>query len=268
MKRKWILCMVAILIIVVGIFCRWKFVGRTYEKVFTPSLGQTQNITKLKIATYNIKVLDKGNHLDALVKELKASNIDIVTFQEVDKRAARSKNMDMIQEIADKSGYTYSYFYESMWLGKGAYGLGIVSKYPIERVSSKELVNDFFEEPRILAQADIRVGKKTLHIYNTHLSYKNRDMRKQQVNEIANLLKGQKNTVLMGDMNAFNVDDLYDIKGFHAVNTKDSLYLTFRDMAPTDNILYSEHMSVSDVTLTPSSFSDHDLLSCYLYLDK
>lgn len=266
MKRKWKLYIIVIMVIALGIFCRWKFIGRTYEIVFTPQIGQREEIKKIKIATYNVKILDKGNALDLLVKELKKENIDIICFQEIDKNAYRSKNMDMIQEIADKSGYGHYYFYESMWLGKGSYGLGIVSRYPIERVSSKELVNDFFEEPRILAKADIRVGEKVLHVYNTHVSYRNRDMRKQQIEEISNVLKGEKDTILMGDMNAFYEGDLYDLEGYHSVNNKEHTYLTFRNIAPTDNIFYANHMTVSDIKLTPSSFSDHNLLSCYLYL--
>lgn len=80
----------------------------------------------------------------------------------------------------------------------GYYGLGLLSRYPILSVSSHSLPNELLKEPRILAGAKIQAGEEILSVYLTHLSYKERDVRWEQIDYLKEELQNERNTILMG----------------------------------------------------------------------
>ena len=78
------------------------------------------------IGTYNIKSLNYGkNDLKSFNKDIIDLKLDIICLQEVDKNSLRSGNFDMLKIMANSSGYCYYYFYPTMWILSGYYGLGI-----------------------------------------------------------------------------------------------------------------------------------------------
>jgi endonuclease/exonuclease/phosphatase family metal-dependent hydrolase len=251
------------------LFCFWRYRDRDYTITIQEQETSNQEAPDtLNIATYNVKLLNNGTDLDKFINDIEGLDLDIIALQEVDKNAGRSNNMDMVREMAEGAGYEYYYFYESMWLFDGSYGLGIISKYPILEVTSTELPAGTFSEPRILAGAKIDVNGEILHIYNTHLNYFNRGIRDSQVDAITDIMKNQENTIFMGDMNNFFVEDIYTIDGFQSLNTKDRTFVTFRESAFTDNIYYSDNLEVTDIIVTDTSFSDHRLFWCVVRLEK
>lgn len=148
----------------------------------------------------------------------------------------------------------------------GYYGLGILSRYPLMKVSSMRLPNGWMSEPRILVQADILIGDRVLYIYNTHVSYKDKEMRKKQIDFIKEYLKGRKDSILMGDFNIFSDADFFDIENKHSINRADQHFITFRDFGFSDNIFYSDNLQAIRADVMPSAFSDHNVLYCDIRL--
>jgi len=266
--KRWFIIVGSILLIVIyGIFCFWRYRNLDYTKQLQVSASSNdQTPTTLNVATYNVKLLNNGNDLNHFLDDINGLNLDIIGLQEVDQLAGRSKNMDMVKEMAQAAGYEYYYFYESMWLFDGYYGLGIMSKYPIIEVTSTALPAGTFSEPRILAGAKIDVNGKIIQVYNTHLNYFNRSIRDVQIEVICNLLKNQSNTIFLGDMNNFAIEDIFEIEGFKSLNTKDKTYVTFRDSSYTDNLYYSNDFDLQNIHVNQTSFSDHHLFWCKLHL--
>lgn len=236
-----------------------------YTKVFE-NVVDSPAVQKIRVGTYNIKSLNMGEGLDSFTKEMSSLFVDVVCLQEVDQNASRSHRLDMVKSMAQAAGYPYYYFFPSMWMVDGYYGLGILSRYPLIKVSSMRLPNGWMSEPRILVQADILIGDRVLHIYNTHVSYKDREMRKKQVAFIGEYLKGKKDTILMGDFNIFSDADFFDIENMHSINRADQHFITFRDFGFPDNIFYSDNLQAMQADVLPSAFSDHNFLYCDIRL--
>lgn len=259
-KMKLACGVVAVITAVSGAFVLWRFTGSSYHRTFTSQLYASEDVdvSQIKVATYNLKSLDSGEGLNDFANDIEGLNLDIIALQEVDKNALRSGNMDMVKEMAELTGFEYYYFYQTMWIGYGYYGLGILSKYPITEVSSRQLPNKLIAEPRILAQAQIKIGANTLSVYHTHLSYGDQDIRNLQINALKEEVEGKQNTILMGDFNTFFQDN-FTITGMDSINGKQQ-FLTFRSLGTPDNIYFSNNFEAVDTQMKSSSFSDHNLL--------
>ena len=250
-------------------FCFWRYREIDYTITIQEQQTSTEAVPKtLNVATYNVKLLNNGNDLDKFIKDVEGLNLDIIGLQEVDQSAGRSNNMEMVREMAKGAGFEYYHFYESMWLIDGAYGLGVLSKYPILEVSSSSLPSGTLSEPRILANAKIDVNGEILHIYNTHLNYFNRGIRDSQIEAINDIIENEENTIFMGDMNNFFLEDIFNINGFQSLNTKERTFVTFRESGFTDNLYYANNLEVSDINVKATTFSDHHLLWCVIHLNK
>lgn len=259
-KIKLVCGIAAVITAVSGAYVVWRFTGNSYHRTFTSQLYASEDINRsqIKVATYNLKSLDSGDGLYDFAKDIEGLDLDVIALQEVDKNALRSGNMDMVKEMAALAGYEYYYFYQTMWIGYGYYGLGILSKYPITEVSSRQLPNKLIAEPRILAHAQIKIGANTLSVYHTHLSYGDQDIRDLQIAALKNEVEGKSNTILMGDFNTFFQDN-FMIDGMDSINGKQQ-FLTFRSLGTPDNIYFSNDFEAVDTQMKPSSFSDHNLL--------
>lgn len=207
MKRILLFILIVILF-VVGRFYYTVFNSNYIHKELNERIQSNNNIHSIRIGTYNIKSLNYGDHVDDFINDIENLNLDVICLQEVDENARRSDNIDMVKEIARKGEYPYYYFFPTMWILDGYYGLGIVSKYPILEVESLHLPNTLLKEPRILTRNIISVGQKELTIYNTHLSYENNEYRRNQISTIQNEIKETSNVIVTGDFNSWG-DESY-----------------------------------------------------------
>lgn len=255
-----------ILVVAIIVFCLWRFEKRDYTKTFDVE-NDIENVETIHVATYNVKILNNGNDLDKAIEDLKPLDLDIICLQEVDKNSLRSKDMDMVKEIADGLGMDYYYFYKSMWLLDGHYGLGIISKYPIQEVSSQELPTDLFSEPRVLAKAEIVVGDEIINVYNTHLTWKSWNYHTDQIEYIKEHI-GRENTILMGDFNAYWDENKETVLDLNQMNHDLNPYITFRGVASPDNIFYTDDFEMIESGMIETSFSDHNSLNCVLRIVK
>lgn len=224
-----------------------------------------KQIDRIRVASYNIKTLNKGNSLQAVKNDLTHLEADIVALQEVDCNAFRSNKMDMVKAIAKDTPYKYSYFFPSMWVIDGYYGLGIISKFPIKEVSSQQLPTQLLEEPRILSKAIIALPNKDINVYNTHLSFRNRDDRKRQIAFIQSNLEAE-NSIMLGDFNTFTFDDFFTLPKMESINNLEKQFISFKDFGFPDNIFYSPEFVGENANVMPTTFSDHHMLYIDLLL--
>lgn len=108
-------------------------------QICSPTAAQT-----LKLISYNIHHgTNKGgrNTLEEIGEFLKLQKADLIGLQEVDSMCNRSGIVDQMKELAALTGMHYAFARHFAYDG-GAYGLGILSRYPIpgernDRISSK-----------------------------------------------------------------------------------------------------------------------------------
>jgi len=160
--------------------------------------GKTGSADTLKILTYNVrncKGLDNFTNYERIAQIIKRMNADVVAIQELDSATTRSNSVDVLAELALKTGM-FSTYNPSISFQGGAYGIGILSKEKPIRKESVPLPGK--EEKRSV----LLVEMQDFVFCCTHLSL-TQDDRKASVGIIKNLVSSCKKPVLLsGDMNA------------------------------------------------------------------
>ncbi len=222
---------------------------------------------ELTVATYNIKACTGGDQLEAVAKVITESGADIVALQEVDSYAKRSGKIEQIAELSKRT-LPYYHFFKAMDFQGGAYGLGILSRYPLENCQTTELKIEKDMEPRILASATVTVQGIPLTIRNTHLSFEDKETRLLQAKSINDMIDASANEILMGDFNPDGFDNFAAFTNLTPLVTAENPLQTYRgeDEAFTslDNILVTsaiaESVSSETLTMLDADASDHNLL--------
>lgn len=166
-------------------------------------------LSSLKVMTYNIHILNPPSKpgetdIEATAKVIKDANPDIVFLQEVDKNSGRNNyDGDQAKDIAALTKMNYV-FYSATSVGRGMYGVAILSKYPLKMIKKYHLTKeDATTEQRVLGTAIVDLpGIDSLTLAATHLQHNSAANRVQQVKDITNLL-GPVNgrVILAGDLN-------------------------------------------------------------------
>lgn len=97
----------------------------------------------LKVLSYNIHHgadKDEINTLQEMGEFIKSSNADLVGLQEVDSICTRSGNVDQMKELAEITGMYYVFQRHFEYDG-GAYGLGILSRFPITSQQNHQITS-------------------------------------------------------------------------------------------------------------------------------
>lgn len=150
---------------------------------------------QLKILSWNIWY---NGYFDEVSKFLAESDADIIGLQEV---VLDDPARDTIGYLAGL-GYKHT-FAPALKVEKDGrtFGNAIFSKYEITGVKIHILSET---DSRNAVRADINLGKKTLHVFSTHLLHTHQQTSETQEFQMENLIKviPQANTVVMGDFNA------------------------------------------------------------------
>ena len=165
-----------------------------------PSLGQ-----KLKVMSYNIHHgADAAEQmtLEEMGAFIKKSGADLVGLQEVDSLCRRSGSVDQMKVLAEMTGMHYA-FYRHFAYDGGAYGLGILSKYPIEEQRNERITSIQGGKKASLAflAVKLRVRKKELVFSTVHMAL-DQETRLIQAGEVMRYLAGNDRVILTGDFNA------------------------------------------------------------------
>lgn len=163
---------------------------------------------EMKIMTYNLRFGELAD-MDRLAAEIKAQNPDFVAIQEVDvntNRAASKHNngLNYVTELAQRTGL-FGYYGRAIDFGPGYYGIGILSRYPAEKIEKFELPNPGNEEPRALLIGTFEMPDQKIVFACTHLDYRDHETRKKQARFVADKLSQSPYPALLaGDFNATN----------------------------------------------------------------
>lgn len=217
---------------------------------------------ELTVMTYNVKDCDNGEKISEIAEEIQKYNPDVVCVQEIDMNASRSGKRNILKELSEKVQMNYCFF-PAIRLQGGTYGIGILSVYPLENCALQPLDVRKGDEERILASAEISVNGQTVHIYNTHLSFEDRQTRLQQIKTLNTVISQNTPFILTGDFNTESFQEFSYLSGVYAANTEETPYQTYiGDDADTvfrsiDNIFVHDNFEMKDVTLGTSTASDH-----------
>jgi len=169
---------------------------------FTNSQAQ-----KLKVMSYNIHHgADKTEKLtlDEMGAYIKKSGADLVGLQEVDSMCNRSGKVDQMKRLAEITGMHYAFVRHFAYDG-GAYGLGILSKYPISNVKNHRLSLLPFDAKKpslAFLVAEIELPKKNIIFSTAHFGLNAPTRLAQSVEVLAFLKDSKLPAIFTGDLNA------------------------------------------------------------------
>lgn len=232
----------------------------------------------IRIASYNLAAGKKPD-LKAMNDQLKDNAVAIAGVQEIDVNTGRN-NFDMLERIASYGTYTHTSFQKAIDYSGGQYGVGIISSLESKNTDGGMLFSEGIDEPRAWQKMEVEKDGHTLVLYNTHLTHENRAIRKQQLEEVLEIVKNDpaEYKAITGD---FNTDqDLAEwlpaLKDFNLSNGHNGQWLnTFNGsddamrVNAIDNVITTRNLKINDVYMVENKLSDHNMLvSEVQFLDK
>ncbi|HYH99513.1 endonuclease/exonuclease/phosphatase family protein [Hyalangium sp.] len=157
---------------------------------------------ELRVMTFNIQSGLRG--LDGVAEVIRSAHPDIVALQEVDRGSRRAGGLDQTAVLAQQTGLPYHAHFRTTDLYGGAYGIALLSRFPLEALAQYPLPVPRGAEPRTVAHALMQVAGREVSVYVTHLIRRpfNGDARMRQSALIAGLLdRDPRPKLLMGDLN-------------------------------------------------------------------
>lgn len=167
-----------------------------------PSVAQT-----LKVISYNIHHgadQEEISTLDEIGGFIRSSGADLVGLQEVDSLCNRSGNVDQMKRLAELTGMHYAFVRHYAYDG-GAYGLGILSRYPVSGVRNDRISLSPKEGKKrslALLSAKITLPDEREVLFSTVHFALDQPTRLIQSAETRRLLKRDIPVILTGDLNA------------------------------------------------------------------
>ena len=200
---------------------------------------------QVRIMSYNIHHgadKDENNTIDSMGYFIKETKPDIVGLQEVDSVCERSDRQDQMKRLGKITGMHYAFVRHFPYQG-GAYGLGILSKYPILNVEKRRLkllkMGPNGDSVSMLLATVQLPGKKSVLFTTVHYSASDKETRLSQVTEtIQYLSKNSLPVIFTGDLNATpEVEEIQFLQQYlQRVDTSGTF--TFPDTNPVKKIDY------------------------------
>lgn len=158
----------------------------------------------MRVMTYNVHSCidtDRKNSLPRVVQLIKQEKIAVAGLNEIETFSPRTWFANQPKRLAQALDMVYCYG-PTIRLGRtGFFGNAVLSRYPIVEHRNIKLPGVKIREPRCCLKAVLGVKGGYLTVLTTHLGLDAAD-RKDQIKELARLVKAEKNPViLMGDFN-------------------------------------------------------------------
>ncbi len=236
----------------------------------------------IKVASYNTKSLMHSADKEGIVGELKEIDADIVGIQEIDSFTTRSGAYDQMEYLAKECGYPYFSFDKLIDYQGGAYGMGILSRYPIKE-STVVLYNA--QEPadshvRKYGRHVLDVNGKDVVFYNTHLCIRddNDGVSKAQLKQALEAMNKDQYAIMTGDFNMKAITAATVLPGFNKIkllNDGDKNHTAYigNKLAADyiDNIFTTktfdtmfDDWSGTGIKVSETPYSDHNLVYTYV----
>ncbi len=209
----------------------------------------------LRVGTYNIHILaDAAGGAAQIAEDISSAQLDVVGLQEVDRCTLRTGGADQAAAVADALGWEYGYS-KAIDLQGGAYGHGLVSRYPILSYQTYLLPSQG-EEQRVFSHSVILVGDRKVNVLNTHLSFTGRQ--DEQFTCLAEYVATLGDYIITGDFNCEQEEKFLALGG-NLVNLTPTPLVTNEDGA-IDNIVVSKNYTIGQRCMVDTNHSDHRLL--------
>ena len=198
----------------------------------------------LKVMTYNIHHgANKANvdKLDEMASFIKASGADLVGLQEVDSVCKRSGNVDQMKYLAEATGMYFA-FARHLAFDGGAYGQGILSKYPIDEIRNDRITlikKGKKRDSRALISVRVNLPNQTKLIFaSVHFALDVPSRLLQAEETISYLKTSRMPVVLTGDLNAIpDQEEIINLEKYFAKTEKEDQF-TFPVDVPIKKIDY------------------------------
>lgn len=169
----------------------------------------------VRVLVYNIHAgwdASGKENLDRVAQVVRTARADVVLLQEVDRFTTRSGRVDQVARLAAATGLRAAFGRTLDYQG-GAYGIAILSRWPIARdslyhlpVTPPQQRAGGSYEPRGVLHAVIRSPHGGVHVFNTHLDASADDHYRLQeartASQLAEAAKASGRVLLGGDLNA------------------------------------------------------------------
>lgn len=164
------------------------------------------NAQSLNVMSYNIHHGADRNEINTLQEIgefIKNSNVDLVGLQEVDSLCNRSGKVDQMKVLAEITGMNYAFQRHFEYDG-GAYGLGILSRFPIISQDNDRITSIKNGEKKSLALLSTVIALpdgKRVNFATVHFGL-DQATRLIQAGETIDILESELPVILTGDFNA------------------------------------------------------------------
>ena len=239
----------------------WTFpTAAVSESAVTPKVSPGP--ISLHVATYNIQ---HGAMVDCdyslIGQKIAELEIGVIGLQEVDQKTERIGGRDALQELSMASGCPFYAFAKALDLLGGEYGVAILSRYEIVSFETVLLYSEGTEQ-RVLGHAVLRVGTELIDFFVTHLTFgRNTDIRKRQLEDIAQELAKTEEYLITGDFNTSDYQEFEIFPGATPLNCFERYFETFYTYhLGSDNIILSSGWSGDAVQMETFQYSDHYML--------
>lgn len=250
---------------------------------FTNLMAQQQELS-LKVMSFNIHHANPPAEeqsgkidIDAIANTIKQADADIIALQEIDENTQRSGKGNQAKLIAKKLGLKV-YFAKAIDFQGGAYGIAILSKFPMSEHQIYRLSNqaDAKAEPRVLQTVKLKLpGKRYIRFANTHLDFLKTGNRELQAQQIVDIAKAEKlPLIIAGDWNASPQSKTLNIMDSAFIRTCTDCPATYPDdqhSAAIDFIAFDKRLNIkvkSHQVLNLVQASDHYPIVAELVLNK
>ncbi|MFT5517480.1 MAG: endonuclease/exonuclease/phosphatase family metal-dependent hydrolase, partial [Rhodothermales bacterium] len=195
----------------------------------------------LRILAYNIHHgagMDEVLDLDRIAALIREVNPDLVALQEMDSVVTRTGGVDQMATLGRLTGLQ-PLFGRFMAYQGGAYGMGILSGWPVERHVNHRLPDG--DEPRTVLAAHVKSPEtgRLLRFVSIHF-YRTEEERLAQAIRMEELLNAEpQTTILAGDYNSLPGDRVIQhLKQNWSFVDKGADRLTFPSFGPEREIDY------------------------------
>ncbi len=245
----------------------------TVAGIALATLGMTQptfgrQAPPFKVMSYNIHSGTDAKNQDRL-KEMgefiRDSGVDIVGLQEVDSVSTRSGGIDQAKYLGEIAGLHHAFERHFEFQG-GAYGLALLSRFPILALEATRLPTDAdrTDPTVVLMVATLALSDTdTINVVNVHLDYRAQASRIRQSHILVERLKNSPYPlVLMGDLNARpqTPEIAHLLDGLALVDTDSRGAYTFPVDTPNrkiDYILVDSSFAPLEASVPDVPHSDH-----------
>jgi endonuclease/exonuclease/phosphatase family metal-dependent hydrolase len=172
----------------------------------------------LRVLTYNIH---HGEGIDGRLDVARQAGVvigaqpDLVALQEVDQKTERAGGMSELDEF-ERLTHMYGAFGKAMDYAGGAYGVAVLSKWPLRRVNNRPLPSFDDREPRTALTVETPIGGRgpVIEFTSTHLDQtrdpENRIAQAKYLNDVLARSDGRA-SILAGDMNSRPGTEVMDL---------------------------------------------------------